>query len=91
MPSRLDGAHYLAGNGSFSLRPRHLERPKTFHFILTDLLPLVTTASGWHRARGDKGCGEEIWSSDKTVLLEKKQWMGSRTGSPLNTDAYVHT
>lgn len=27
-------AHYLAGNGSFQLRPRHLERPETFHFSL---------------------------------------------------------
>lgn len=28
-------AHYLAGNGSFQLRPRHLERPETLHFSLT--------------------------------------------------------
>lgn len=28
-------AHYLAGNGSFQLRPRHLERPKNFS-LLTD-------------------------------------------------------
>lgn len=31
-------AHNLAGNGSFQLRPRHLERPKTFHFSLTVFL-----------------------------------------------------
>lgn len=28
-------AHNLAGNGSFQLRPRHLERPKSFHFSAT--------------------------------------------------------
>lgn len=34
-------AHYLAGNGSFQLlRPRHLERPKSFHF-LTALSPFL--------------------------------------------------
>lgn len=28
-------AHNLAGNGSSRLRPRHLERPKSFHVSAT--------------------------------------------------------
>ena len=45
-------AHYLAGNGSFQLRPRHLERPKTFHFVLTD--PPPRADDSFRTARGNK-------------------------------------
>lgn len=39
-------AHYLAGNGSSHLRPRHLERPKTFLFWLigADSFPTAADA-----------------------------------------------
>lgn len=55
-------AHNLAGNGSFQLRPRHLERPKSFHFSATGAS--AANISLRQRTRVNK-------KGEKTILLFK--------------------